>query len=197
MRSKASIGLMFAATLVAATPALAHTGLGIGGGLAAGIVHPFLGADHALAMLSVGALAAVAGGRALWALPVTFMALMAAGAALALSGVALPAAEQGIALSLIVFGALLATRVGLQTLAAMALVGVFAVFHGHAHGNELPALANPLAYGLGFVAATGLLHAAGIVLARAVPAAIGRLGVPALRLAGGAVATLGLAMMVG
>jgi urease accessory protein len=182
--------------LAIAAPAEAHTGAGIGGGLSAGFAHPFLGLDHLLAMLSVGALGAVAGGIALWALPAAFMAVMALGGGLALAGIDLPGVELGIAVSLVVFGLLLATRVGLPTTAAMAVAAAFAVFHGHAHGAELPALASPAAYVLGFVAATGLLHLLGIAIA------LGLKRLPAwsdlsVRVAGGAVATAGLMLMIG
>ncbi|MCC7049860.1 MAG: HupE/UreJ family protein [Alphaproteobacteria bacterium] len=179
-----------------ASPAAAHTGIGIGGGLGAGFAHPFVGLDHLLAMASVGALGAVAGGRALWALPATFMAVMSLGGALALAGVPLPGVETGIAASLVVFGVLLASRIGLPTIAAMAVVAVFALFHGHAHGAELPALASPATYVLGFVAASGLLHLLGIGVARG----LGRLpawSAPSLRLAGGGVAAAGLALLIG
>jgi urease accessory protein len=191
------IGLAVAMTgLAIATPALAHTGVGIGGGLGAGFFHPFLGFDHLLAMLSVGALGAMAGGAALWALPATFMAIMAMGGAFALIGIGIPGVEQGIAASLVVFGALLATRAGLPTAAAMAVVAVFALFHGHAHGAELPDLAAPLPYVLGFVAATGILHLLGIAIAQ------GMKRMPiwsdlSVRAAGGAVAAAGLILLIG
>jgi urease accessory protein len=178
-----------------AAPALAHTGLELGGGFAAGLAHPFLGFDHVLAMLSVGALAAAAGGRAVWALPLAFMGMMALGGALAMAGIGLPGVEQGIAASLIVFGAMLAARAGLPAPAALLVVGAFAVFHGHAHGAELPAMDSESAYAAGFVLATGALHLAGLA------AAIGlkrgaAWGAPALRLAGGATAASGLALLL-
>lgn len=190
------IGVAAAVLAAAAAPAAAHTGVSIGGGLGAGLAHPLLGLDHLLAMLSVGALGAVAGGAALWALPAAFMAAMALGSGLALAGIGLPGVELGIAASLVVFGALLATRAGLPAAAAAAVVAVFALFHGHAHGMELPAMAAPAAYVLGFVAATGLLHLLGIGLA------LGLKRLPAwselsVRLAGSAVAAAGLVLIVG
>jgi len=190
--------LALAAAASVAPPAFAHTGLDIGGGLAAGFAHPFFGADHLLAMLTVGALAASAAGRArraLWALPLSFMAIMAVGGALGVTGLALPAVEQGIALSLVVFGTLLATRVGLPVPAAMAVVGLFALFHGHAHGAELPEFASPASYVAGFVAATGLLHLGGILAGLGL-ARIGTPRISALRLAGGAVAASGVALLI-
>ena len=191
------ISLLLGACVGAAGPAWAHTGLDIGGGLAAGFMHPFLGADHLLAMLTVGALAATAaaGNRALWALPLSFMVIMALGGALGLARLPLPAVEQGIALSLVVFGALLATRIGLPVPAAMAIIGLFALFHGHAHGAELPEFASPVGYVAGFVAATGLLHLAGIVVARTL-ARFESSRISVLRLAGGAVAASGVALLI-
>jgi len=179
----------------AATPALAHTGLDLGGGFAVGLAHPFLGFDHVVAMLSVGALAAVAGGRAVWALPLAFMGMMALGGALAMAGVGLPAAEQGIGASLVVFGAMLAVRAGLPVPVATLVVGAFALFHGHAHGAELPATAAESAYAAGFLLATGVLHLAGLAAAfglrrRAV------WGAPALRLAGAATAAGGFVLLL-
>ena len=183
--------LLLGAFFVAAGPALAHTGLHIGGGAGAGLVHPFLGIDHMLAMATVGALAAISGGRALWALPRSFMSVMALGGALGMAGVPLPAVEQGIAASLIVFGALLATRLGLPVPAAMAVVGAFALFHGHAHGAELPETGTETAYAAGFVLATGLLHLLGIGIGLGLARFQGW-AVPLTRMAGGAVAAGGV-----
>jgi urease accessory protein len=198
-RISAALFLAVAGAL-AVQPAVAHTGLHIGGGFVAGVSHPFLGLDHLLAMISVGGLAALAAsrgqGRALWALPLAFMAVMALGGALAMSGVALPAAELGIAASLVVLGAMLATRIGLPLVVATGLVGVFALFHGHAHGAELPANASALAYGAGFVIASGLLHLAGIGLARALQRRSAWTTL-AIRTAGSAVAATGLILLIG
>ena len=196
--SRRRIGLaaaVAAAMVATAAPALAHTGLHAGGGLGAGLAHPFLGLDHVLAMLTVGALAALAGGRSLWALPLTFMAVMAAGGALGMAGVELPAVEQGIAASLIVFGALLATRIGLPAPAAMLVVGVFALFHGQAHGAELPAMGSGAVYAAGFVLATGVLHLLGIGIAFGL-ARFERWAAALTRLAGGAVAACGALLLL-
>ncbi|MCJ2137357.1 HupE/UreJ family protein [Methylobacterium sp. J-026] len=153
-----------AALVLLPQAALAHPGHGAATGAAAGFLHPLMGADHVLAMVAVGLLAALRGGRALWALPLSFLALMSVGAGLGMAGLVLPYAETGIALSLVVFG--LATLVGLRAPVALlaALVGVFAVFHGYAHGAEMPETASGLSFGLGFLAATALLHAAGLGL---------------------------------
>ncbi|MBI5132784.1 MAG: HupE/UreJ family protein [Rhodopseudomonas palustris] len=167
----------------------AHTGVHLvaADGAAAGFAHPFLGADHLLAMVAVGLWAASLGGRARWLVPASFVALMTLGAALGADGVALPAVEPMVALSVIALGALVALSLRVPTIAAAALVALFGLFHGAAHGAEMPALASPLAYGLGFIAATALLHGVGL--------ALGGLRAHApLRLAGGAIAAAGVAL---
>jgi urease accessory protein len=194
-------GLVLALALLAiGAPAEAHTGVhvgeGVAGGLGAGFAHPLFGLDHLLAMVSVGALGAVIGGAALWALPATFMGVMAAGGLLALAGIALPGVELGIAASLVVFGLLLAARIGMPVMVSVAIVAVFALFHGHAHGNEVPEMASPAAYVAGFVVATGLLHLAGIGLARAFRR-LPRFSDISVRVAGGAVAACGLVLILG
>ncbi|MBE7247739.1 MAG: HupE/UreJ family protein, partial [Actinomycetospora chiangmaiensis] len=172
--------------------ALAHPGHGAATGAEAGFLHPLMGADHILAMVAVGLLAALRGGRALWALPLSFLALMSVGAGLGMAGVALPYTEVGIALSIVVFG--LAAIVGLRAPVALlaALVGTFAVFHGYAHGAEMPETASGLSFGLGFLAATALLHGAGLGLGFAA----GRIGTTRAAPALGAVtAAAGLALL--
>ena len=172
--------------------ALAHPGHGASG-VEAGFLHPIAGADHVLAMVAVGLLAALRGGRALWALPAAFLALMSVGAGLGMAGVVLPYAETGIALSIVAFG--IAAMAGLRApvTALAVLVGGFALFHGYAHGAEMPETASGLGFGIGFLAATALLHAAGIGLG----IAGARLGsgrtAPAL---GAGIATAGLALLV-
>lgn len=182
--------------LATGAPAEAHTGAHIAGGLGAGLAHPLFGLDHLLAMISVGALGAVIGGAALWALPATFLGVMVAGGLLALAGVGLPGVELGIAASLVVFGALLAARIGMPVMLSVAIVAAFALFHGHAHGTEVPEMASPAAYVFGFVAATGLLHLAGIALAR-LATRLPRFADLSVRVAGGAVAACGLVLLVG
>ncbi len=189
-------GLAIATLLALGAPAEAHTGVGIAGGLGAGFAHPLFGLDHLLAMVSVGALGAVIGGVALWALPATFMGVMVAGGLLAFAGIELPGVELGIAASLVVFGALLAARIGLPVMLSVAIAAVFALFHGHAHGNEVPEMASPAAYVLGFVAATGLLHLVGIGLTR-LAARLPRFTDLSVRVAGGAVAASGLLLILG
>ena len=150
--------------LAAAGPALAHTGEGVAGGFAAGFLHPLAGPDHVIAMVAVGLWGAFLGRPAVWVLPVVFPLVMAFGGALGVVGVPLPAVEIGIAASAIVLGAMVAFAARPPLWVAAVIVGAFAVFHGHAHGTELPDAASPVAYSLGFVIATGLLHASGIAI---------------------------------
>lgn len=154
--------LVLAALPVAAQ---AHTGLHPlvhVGSAGAGFVHPFSGLDHLLTMIAVGLWAASLGGRAIWAVPSTFVALMAVGAVFGMAGFALPAIETGIAVSVIVVGLLVAVAARVPVSLAALIVGVFAVFHGQAHGAEMPAMAAPVLYALGFIAATALLHGVGL-----------------------------------
>ncbi|MFG1302404.1 HupE/UreJ family protein [Xanthobacter sp. V3C-3] len=177
--------------------AFAHTGVGAVHGFNAGFAHPMGGLDHLLAMVTVGIFAYQLGGRALWAVPATFVALMAVGGALGISGIDVPFVELGIALSVVVLGAAVAFGVKAPLAAALAIVGFFAIFHGHAHGAEMPADASGLAYGLGFMSATALLHLAGLGLGMA----IGRFGEAHgekfVRGAGAAVAVAGVGLLAG
>jgi urease accessory protein len=190
-----TVGLFVA---VAATPVLAHSGgaapdlADAGHGLAAGFVHPFSGADHVLAMAAVGLWAGFVGGRAILAWPLAFLAVMALGAALGLGGLSLPAVEAAMALSVVVLGLAAALKAPLPVAAGAAVCGAFALFHGMAHGAELPAAAAAVTYGIGLMLATALLHAAGIgaALALACPAWLPRA-------AGAAVAATGLALLLG
>jgi urease accessory protein len=177
-------GLRYAAALVLAllpSAALAHTGAGDAHGLIHGFLHPLAGLDHVFAMVTVGILAAQLGGGALVLLPAAFLLAMAAGGALGMAGVALPFVEAGIAASVIVLGAIALLRVKIPVGIAIALAGLFAVFHGHAHGTEMPFAAAAVSYALGFLAATVLLHGCGIALglalnrlARRAPASLPR-----------------------
>jgi urease accessory protein len=152
----------------------AHTGGG-GGSFAAGFAHPFSGLDHLLAMTAVGLWAGRIGGHALWLVPAAFVTAMAAGAGVALLGLTVPMVEIGIAASVVLFAALALFGTRLPLAAATAVAALFAVFHGHAHGSELPQAANALTYAAGFLTASVGLHIVGIVAAR----------VTALRLAHG------------
>ncbi|MBA4789453.1 MAG: HupE/UreJ family protein [Rhizobiales bacterium] len=175
--------------------AFAHTGVGDAHGLAHGFLHPLTGLDHVLAMVAVGILAWQSGGRAVWAVPLTFVALMVVGGALGASGIDLPYVEIAIALSVVVLGAAVAFGVTLPLAGAMAIAGFFALFHGHAHGAEMPDDASGLAYGLGFVAATAALHLAGIGLGMGIARMGERHGAVLVRASGAAIA-LGGVMLV-
>jgi urease accessory protein len=181
--------------LALAAPAFAHTGVGVHShGFAAGFLHPLMGLDHMLAMLGVGVWAAQLGKRATWLVPAAFVAVMIAGAGLALTGAPLPMVEFGIAGSVLAIGALIAFGTRMPVGLAMGLVGLFALFHGHAHGAELPGFAHPAAYGAGFVAATALLHVAGVGIALAVRQHAAKLP---FRVAGAAMAVVGGGLLLG
>ena len=187
--------VIFLATLSGA--AQAHTGVGDTNGFAHGFAHPMSGIDHILAMVAVGLLAAHLGGRALWLVPLSFVSMMAVGGALGIAGATLPYAEVGIGLSVVAFGALVALRTALPVAAAMAMVGFFALFHGHAHGAEMPQTASGLHYGLGFVTATAVLHAVGIGFGLLI-GQIGQItGRRVLQMIGGGVAIAGVAILAG
>jgi urease accessory protein len=179
------------------TVALAHTGVGATGGFAQGFLHPITGLDHILAMVTVGIFAWQLGGRALWLVPATFVVVMALGGALGIAAIGVPFVELGIALSVVVLGALVAAGVRAPVAAAMALAGVFAVFHGHAHGAEMPETAAGLAYGVGFMLATALLHLTGIGLGMLIARAGDRYGQVAVRSAGACIALAGIGILGG
>jgi len=185
-----------AALTLAPATAFAHGGTGDAYGFLHGFMHPVGGLDHVLAMVAVGLFAALLGGRALWLVPAAFVAMMGAGGLLGIGGVELPFVEFGIAASVIVFGAAVALRSAAPIAIAIGLAGVFAVFHGHAHGAEMPAGASGLGYAFGFMLATALLHAAGIGLALASGRLTARSGLLA-RAAGGIVALAGVGMLTG
>ncbi len=145
-----------------ALPALAHVQEGQAAGFLTGLAHPVSGLDHVLAMIAVGLWGAQLGAPALWLLPVTFPLVMAFGGLLGLLGIPRPGVEVGIALSALALGLAVATSWRPPLAVAALLVAAFAVFHGHAHGTELPEGQSGLTYSIGFVVATGLLHLAGI-----------------------------------
>ena len=148
--------------LLLAAPAEAHVEQGSLGGFQAGFAHPLFGVDHLLAMLAVGIGGAQMGGRRLWTLPVTFPLIMALGGIAGMAGLYLPQVELGIALSVLVLGLAIALAWRPFEWVALILIAVFAVFHGYAHGIELPNAADPAAYSAGFVIATGAIHIIGI-----------------------------------
>lgn len=149
--------------MLAAGPASAHPIGNSAAGLTAGFLHPLTGLDHLLAMVSVGICSAELGAPALWLLPIAFPLIMAVGGALGFVGVPLPGGELLVALSVLVLGAFVVYGRRVPLALALAVVGVFAIAHGHAHGTELPGAADPLAFTIGFAGATGLLHLTGIV----------------------------------
>ena len=159
----APAALLLASVLALTLPTLAHQGGSVAEGFASGFLHPVRGVDHVVAMVAVGLWGGLLGAPALWLLPIAFPLVMALGGAAGTIGLPLPAVEIGIAASAIVLGAAVAGDWKPPLALSGTLVGVFAIFHGHAHGTELPGAADPMAYGVGFVTATGLLHLTGIL----------------------------------
>jgi urease accessory protein len=172
--------------------AVAHEEAGQAAGFLAGLAHPVSGADHVLAMVAVGLWGAQLGAPAIWLLPVTFPLVMAFGGFLGLLGVSLPGVELGIAASAILLGAMVALQARPPLALAALLVAFFAVFHGHAHGTELPAGQSGLLYSVGFVVATGVLHAVGISIGLVHRWAAGRI---VLRAGGAAVSLAGIVFL--
>ena len=186
-------GLALFFLLTTAGPAFAHVQQGQAQGLLTGLRHPVAGLDHVLAMIAVGLWGAQLGAPAIWLLPVTFPMVMAFGGFLALVGIPLVGVEVGIALSAVLLGLMVARESRPPLVLAAALVGLFAVFHGHAHGTELPAGESGLMYSVGFVAATGCLHGVGILLGVAHKWAAGQV---AIRVAGAAVTLAGVVFLL-
>ena len=180
--------IAFVASLIA-SPAFAHMGTGLPGGFSSGFLHPLSGLDHLLAMVSVGLWGAFLGRPLIVALPVIFPTVMVVGAGLAMAGVPAPPTEIGIALSVLLLGAAIAAAWRAPVWIACVIVGVFALFHGYAHGKELPSAADPIGYAAGFVLATGSLHVCGIGLGLINNR---RGGVVVTRVMGGGVAAAGL-----
>jgi len=176
--------------------AYAHDGTNLGlGGFLSGLVHPVLGYDHLLAMLSVGMISAQIGGRAIWTVPATFVSVMAVGGVLGLINIGLNVTELGIAASLVILGLFIAAERKIPTLIVMIGVGFFAIFHGYAHGSEMPDTAEPVLYALGFLVGTALIHIAGVVIGD-----ISRhyeSGKIALRVGGALIAVVGLLFIFG
>ena len=194
-RLRCLFALLFISFL-ALTPeaALAHSGGGIAGGFISGFTHPILGWDHVVAMVAVGLWGAFLGAPAIWLLPVVFPLVMAFGAVLGILGVPVPAVEVGIAGSAVVLGLLILSKTRLPLAAAAIIVAFFAIFHGYAHGTELPEAVSPAAYAVGFVISTGVLHLAGIAFGLLIrwPS-----GVYAIQAGGGMISLVGLAFLFG
>ena len=172
-------------------PAAAHTG-SLGGGFLGGFTHPLFGPDHVVAMVAVGLWGAFLGAPAMFVLPIVFPLVMAFGGVLGILGVSLPGAEIAIAASAMVLGLMVASAARPPLWIAATIVGAFAIFHGYAHGAELPAGTDAAAYSIGFVMATGLLHLTGISLGLTVRWPVGRVGV---RGTGAAIACAGLVFL--
>ncbi len=196
-RRAAAFIVLLAAMALSPTLVLAHTGAGVTHGFAYGFLHPVTGLDHMLAMLTVGFFAWQLGGRASGAIPAAFVAVMALGGVLGIMGVGVPFVEFGIALSVVVLGAVVALRLRAPLALAMGLVGFFAIFHGHAHGAEMPEDAGGLAYGIGFMLATGLLHLAGLGIGLMIARVADARGRDWARVAGAIICVVGVGLVSG
>ena len=197
MTLKSALRALALAGALLPTAAFAHTGIGETSGFMHGFSHPVSGLDHILAMVMVGVFACELGGRALWLVPATFVLVMAGGGALGVAGIDVPFVEIGIALSVIVLGAVIALGIKAPTAVAMGLVGLFAIFHGHAHGAEMPEDAGGLAYAAGFMIATALLHIVGIGIGFLIGRIGQRYGAMVVRSAGGLAAIAGVGLLTG
>ena len=186
-----SLSISAAFLLFASAGAQAHVIPGDVHGFGSGLAHPLGGLDHMLAMVAVGLWAAQLGGRARWLVPASFVGVMALGGALAMAGLRVPFTETGILLSVLVLGILVAVAVRFPLTASMAIVGLFAFFHGHSHGTEMPATAVGYAYGIGFALATASLHACGVGMGMLARQSAKQ---PAIRFAGAAIAVAGLCL---
>jgi urease accessory protein len=167
MKSKLATLLTLSVTMLAYIPTAGAHNIGAeGAGFITGLAHPFMGLDHLLAMIAVGIWAAQTGGSAVWRLPLSFIVMMAFAALISASGFSLPALEPLIAGSVVLLGLMVVFSIRLQINLSMLLVGLFAVFHGYAHGLEMPQASSAILYGSGFVLATSLLHLIGIGLGK-------------------------------
>ena len=193
-RDKFTRSLMTVMLLVAMQPLAAHTTGGAMGGLGSGLGHPFVGVDHLLAMLAVGIWAYQLGGDAIWKIPLVFVLTLLVGANVGLAGISLPFVEPMIATSVMVFGLLLVMKSRLMPGLASLLVALFALFHGYAHGVEMPMAASPLAYIIGFGLATIGLHALGVMLGYGMQRSAQMM---LLRVGGFGLAGAGLLLLVG
>lgn len=192
---QAVVKRMGVALVVAAMvgPATAHTGVGAVHGFQAGVLHPLLGLDHVLAMVAVGLWAGLVGGKARLAYPLGFVAMMVVAGLWGMSGGALPGVEIGIAVSVIVLGLAIALKLTPPLAAGTAACALFAIFHGHAHGAELPDGAGAFSYAAGFVLATAALHGLGLAAAGALAQRAPLLA----RVAGGGLVLAGFAILAG
>ncbi|MBD8893075.1 HupE/UreJ family protein [Roseibium litorale] len=199
LRGLLALGTLSLSLTALSSPAFAHLDPSEHGSFAAGFTHPVFGLDHVLAMIAVGLWGALAGGKAIWALPTAFVSSMVAGFLLALGGVHLPFVEPMILASVVAIGALVALALPLPLAACAVITGIFGLFHGHAHGGEMGAAA-VLTYGLGFVCATALLHGAGVLIGFGTRNGLDadtRRGEIATRILGGLTAAAGLFLIAG
>ncbi|MFG7352218.1 HupE/UreJ family protein [Shewanella oncorhynchi] len=190
----ARIGLLLLLSLCWIAPVSAHE-IHSGGGFMSGFNHPVLGFDHLLAMLSVGMLSTQLGGRAIWTVPLAFVTFMLVGGILGLYAIAVPFVEIGIALSVLLLGLAIAFDRQIPLLFAMAFVGVFAIFHGHAHGAEMPELASPVLYALGFLFGTAVIHLGGVMIGLGMQRMTGQRNL--MRVTGMAIAAMGGYLLAG
>ncbi|KZS50895.1 MULTISPECIES: HupE/UreJ family protein [Rhizobium] len=197
MKSALKSGLLALAAAALPAAAYAHPAIGEAAGFSHGFAHPISGLDHVLAMVMVGVFAFQLGGRATWLVPTTFVLVMAVGGVLGATGVNIPFVETGIALSVVVLGAIVALNVKAPLAATLGIIGLFAIFHGHAHGAEMPENAAGAAYAAGFMIATALLHAAGLTLGYLIGRAGERQGLFVTRTAGGIAAISGVGILAG
>jgi urease accessory protein len=181
------------AALLMASPTSAHMGTGLAGGFTSGAMHPLSGGDHLLAMVAVGLWGAFLGRPLVYLLPIAFPMMMVVGAICGMLAFPMPSVEAGIALSVIVLGGCVAAAYRAPVPLALAIVAAFALFHGYAHGRELPSAADPIGYSTGFVLTTGLLHVAGIAIGMI---ASSRHGVTAIRSGGVLIAVAGAVFLV-
>jgi urease accessory protein len=186
--------LLAAAVALLATPAFAHVGAGSVSSFAAGLDHPISGLDHIAAMVAVGLWAALKGGRAVWVWPCAFVVVMLVGGGLGMAHIPLPFVEQGILASVVVLGLLVALAVDLPVAAGAAIIGVFALLHGHAHGSEVAENIGGIEYMAGFALATAGLHGLGLAVGIVLSEIKLR---PLVRVAGAACVVLGLALIGG
>ena len=194
---KRFLQLAVLALRLAPTAAVAHVGVGSTSGFSHGFMHPLSGLDHQLAMILVGLFAYQLGGRALWLVPLTFVSVMALCGFLGVMGVPIPFVEVGIALSVVVLGAIVAIGARAPLAVAMGAVGFFAIFHGHAHGSEMPLDAPGLEYGVGFMLTTAVLHAVGIGIGFLIGMSSKTFGNNVYRVAGGLASMAGVALPLG
>jgi urease accessory protein len=194
MNTERPFRLLLALLVILGWPSIAMAHVGVGGtsGLLSGLAHPISGVDHLCAMMGVGVWAAQRGGKAIWLVPLAFAVVMAVGGVLGAAAIAIPFVERGIVASVLIFGILIAASVRMPLLLSALIVGTFALFHGHAHGAEMPLTGSGLMYGAGFMATTACLLMIGVGLGLVVKRAGGS---RMLRCSGAALVLLGLSLV--